>query len=257
MRIHSNVRYPAIYSVAAAALICLVAESHAASAMDRYNVILTRFPFGSAPVKATRTTPRPNPTPNITPQQLSFARNIRLCFIRDSGEGVRIGIADSKTKWSAVLRPGESEAGILLKDADYANGKALLEKEAVESWVYLDGRQPTTQTQSGRLSFTRSPSPPPSRPIYTPRTSRTRNVTHAALAAKERNRTRAAPTSPRQTLRGEQPPSTLTREEKQKKLREYNMELIRAGGAKGVPLPIPLTQEEDAQLVREGVLSAQ
>jgi hypothetical protein len=39
-----------------------------------------------------------------------------------------------------------------------------------------------------------------------------------------------------------------------KKLREYNLELIKAKGAKGPPLPIQLTPEEDDQLVKEGVL---
>ena len=46
----------------------------------------------------------------------------------------------------------------------------------------------------------------------------------------------------------------LTGEVLQKHLQEYQMELIRAGGAKGPPLAIPLTPEMDAQLVKEGVL---
>jgi len=33
-----------------------------------------------------------------------------------------------------------------------------------------------------------------------------------------------------------------------------NMELIRAQGSKGPPLPLQLTPEDDAQLVSEGVL---
>jgi len=37
-------------------------------------------------------------------------------------------------------------------------------------------------------------------------------------------------------------------------LKAYQMELIRAQGAKEPPLPIPLTPEMDAQLVKEGVL---
>ncbi len=42
-----------------------------------------------------------------------------------------------------------------------------------------------------------------------------------------------------------------------KKLRDYNMELIKAKGTKGPPLPISLTPDEDAQLVKEGVLPPQ
>jgi len=40
----------------------------------------------------------------------------------------------------------------------------------------------------------------------------------------------------------------------QKQLQDYQMELIRAQGAKGPPLPIVLTPSMDAQLVSEGVL---
>jgi hypothetical protein len=43
----------------------------------------------------------------------------------------------------------------------------------------------------------------------------------------------------------------LTGEKLQERLREYNMDLIRKGD---LPLPIKLTPEEDAQLVKEGVL---
>jgi hypothetical protein len=41
------------------------------------------------------------------------------------------------------------------------------------------------------------------------------------------------------------------------RLQNYQMDLIRAGGAKGPPLPIQLTPEADSQLVNEGVLPPQ
>ena len=46
------------------------------------------------------------------------------------------------------------------------------------------------------------------------------------------------------------------KEELEKRLREYNLNLIRAKGGAGPPLPIPLTTDEDKQLVTEGVLPA-
>ena len=49
-------------------------------------------------------------------------------------------------------------------------------------------------------------------------------------------------------------PERLTGEALQKHLQDYQMELIRTGQP---PLPIPLTPEMDAQLVREGVLPEQ
>lgn len=43
----------------------------------------------------------------------------------------------------------------------------------------------------------------------------------------------------------------LSEEEVEKRLREYQMKLIREGKT---PLPIPITEEMDAQLVKEGIL---
>ena len=46
----------------------------------------------------------------------------------------------------------------------------------------------------------------------------------------------------------------LTGKELEEQLKSYQMDLIRAGGEKGPPLPIPLTKEMDDKLVAEGVL---
>jgi hypothetical protein len=48
--------------------------------------------------------------------------------------------------------------------------------------------------------------------------------------------------------------SKIPPEELERHLRQYNMELIRAKGENGPPLPIPLTDEEDNRLVVEGFL---
>gem|GEM_PF-774900 len=50
------------------------------------------------------------------------------------------------------------------------------------------------------------------------------------------------------------PVPKYTGAEAQKHLEQYQKELIRAGGEKGPPLPMPVTPEMDAQLVKEGVL---
>ena len=50
-------------------------------------------------------------------------------------------------------------------------------------------------------------------------------------------------------------PPGMTQGEMEDYFKEYQMELIRAGGASGPALPIPLTPEMDAQLVEEGVLA--
>jgi hypothetical protein len=46
----------------------------------------------------------------------------------------------------------------------------------------------------------------------------------------------------------------LTGEALKEHLKNYQMDLIRAGGKKGPPLPMALTPEMDAKLVEEGVL---
>jgi len=50
------------------------------------------------------------------------------------------------------------------------------------------------------------------------------------------------------------PVSEYTEAEAQKHLEQYQKELIQAGGEKGPPLPMPVTPEMDAPLVKEGVL---
>lgn len=52
-------------------------------------------------------------------------------------------------------------------------------------------------------------------------------------------------------------PRGPTRAALEKHLHDYQMELIRARGAKGPPIPMPLTPEMDDQLVKEGVLPPQ
>jgi hypothetical protein len=58
-------------------------------------------------------------------------------------------------------------------------------------------------------------------------------------------------------LRSERLKPTLTGEALQNHLEQYQMDLIRAGGEKGPPLPMELTPEMDDQLVKEGVLPPQ
>ena len=50
--------------------------------------------------------------------------------------------------------------------------------------------------------------------------------------------------------------TSIRQEEPVSRLRAYQMDLIRASGAKGPPLPIPVSPEIDAQHVKEGVLPA-
>ena len=91
----------------------------------------------------------------------------------------------------------------------------------------------------------------------------------ALTAAEQQARLSAQPSAPsprpsyaeRRLVRMQQrqqveqpPPPKYTGDELEKRLQEYQMEVIRQGLP---PLPIPLTPEMDSQLVQEGILPAQ
>jgi len=157
----------------------------------------------------------------------SFAKTLKMCAITKNhftGK-VQIGLVDSATKKSYFLCEGDTEDGIELKVADYAEEKALLKKGDEEVWMTMSEVK-TSQAvvvPGGGVAMT-----PPGM----------RNKTDSSVPAQPE-----PPAKPR-----------LTGEALQKHLESYQMELIRAGGRKGPPLPMALTPEMDQQLVKEGVL---
>lgn len=218
--------------VALAAILALPVGARAVDeGFDRYAVILSRKPFGDAPVEEP-------PPPAPAPAAESFARALRVCSItKPEGEGpIRVGIVDKAANNAVyMLREGEeSPQGIRLVSANLAEEEAVLQKGDEIALLKL-GQEPVTPL-SGQEAANRRAAP-----------------ADAASYAERRRQRREALLE--QAAQGnaaiERPPPKYTGEELRKHLQEYNLEAIR----QGLPaLPIELTPEQDLQLVREGVL---
>jgi len=209
---------------------CGVAAADVAD-FARYDVILERKPFGDVQVQAAQ---------KLTAEQVqkSFIKDLRLCAIYEGDEGIRVGLVYLKSTppTSFILRLDEtSDDGIKLVDADYETGTALLRKENEEYWIVM-GNELSVATGGG--------APPQSATAAIGGAPGAPRESYAERLRKRREALRAPPTEP----------PKLTGEDLRKHLEQYQMDLIRSGGEKGPPLPIPLTPEMDDQLVKEGVL---
>lgn len=193
---------------------------------DRYRVIIERQPFGSlAP-----------PSEPVAPpaDQVSFAQGLRLSMIIEPDDGPKkIGFVDGRSNKSYTLAEGESEDGIEIVSADFENEEAVLRQGSEMALIKLSSGEVKTITPEQQQLMQQQPqtsAPPAQRQSYA-----------------ERRRMRQQQAEP--------PPEPVkpaySGAELQKHLYDYQMEVIRQGLP---PLPIPLTPEQDAQLVKEGVL---
>ena len=255
----------AVLIVCAVMLSCRAEGRTLPSGFDKYNVILERMPFGSVPEEV-KVLPAPQPAVQ-KPKGESWVKDYRLIAITESSRGVRVGLSNIKRKpiLSFFLFEGETDDDVTLVKADYDAEKALLSRGAEQYWISM----------TGLTEEHRSPAPPPGQRedltnvqnLIARRAKfgggRGQREPFAVMSKEEYNRRRAEGTIPppvaaRSVLRSQDPQYLkLTSEEKHQKLRAYNLDLIRSGGNHGVPLPIQLTPEEDAQLVAEGVLAPQ
>lgn len=190
---------------------------------DRYQVILDRKPFGSAPVQEVAVAPQP--------QAESFAKRLRLSTIIEVNDGsMKIGFIDTGTGKNYMLQPGESLDGIEVVSGSWADEEAILKQGAEMALIKLASGTVEAITAADQQ---RRQAEQGSRPDY-----------------QARRRMRAQPEPP-----PEPPPQPkYTGEELQKHLENYQLEVIRQGLP---PLPIPLTPEMDRQLIQEGILPPQ
>lgn len=188
---------------------------------ERYQVILNRKPFGAAPPPP----PMEKPPP---PKADSFAKSLRLSMIIETDDGsMRVGFVDNRSGRSYMLRAGDAEDGIELISASFEEEEAILRNGDEMALLKLSSGEFTEiapAEQQGRIEAARN------RPSYA-----------------ERRRQRM------EQMQEEQKPiePKYTGQELTEHLHEYQMEVIRQGLP---PLPIPLTPEQDAQLVAEGYL---
>lgn len=194
----------------------------ATPSFDRYRIILDRKPFGDPPPEPTR------PPPTVVSPEQSFARTIRLSALYEvEGGQLRVGLVNTRNNDSFFLSVGESYDGIELVSASFEDEEAVLRSGSEMAVIKLkDGVvEPITQQQHQERTRARQTS------------------------YEERRRARQEALERR---RAEPPPEPrLTGAELEQHLKEYQMEVIRQGLP---PLPIPLTEEMDRQLVEEGVL---
>ncbi|HMP98054.1 MAG TPA: hypothetical protein PKA51_14120 [Kiritimatiellia bacterium] len=148
----------------------------------------------------------------------------------DDGE-MRIGFVDNRTGRSYSLVSGEAQDGIELVSASFEDEEAVLRHGDEMALLKISAggsfEEIAPSDQQARLEAARN------RPSYA-----------------ERRRQRME--QQQQQMQPQPPPEPkYTGEELTKHLYEYQMEVIRQGLP---PLPIPLTPEQDAQLVAEGYL---
>ncbi|MFO7534308.1 MAG: hypothetical protein R6X19_01250 [Kiritimatiellia bacterium] len=205
-----------------------------ADAFARYQAILDRKPFGEGAAAAGAAG-----IPDAA--QSAMAASLKLVMLEmDEETGVvRAGLVDQAAHKNYFLTIGAEEDEVKLVDADFAGDRALIRKSGQEVWLALGagggkGQEPAADA-----------------PPEIARRQRVRELMQArtqARLASAQSITNAPPPPPPPR------PQFKNNEEMQAYYRKINMDLIRAGGRKGPPLPIPLTPEEDDQLVKEGVL---
>jgi len=201
--------------------------------VSRYMAIVSRQPFGASDNRA-----ESNDSNTSAAKQDSPFKDWRLCFIAENENGeVTAGIVNGRSKASHYLKVGESIDGIELISADYKTETAVLRSG--------DDQQVLHMTDSGNTSS--------ARPVSNDRSSRQDSFRQSSddqgsYIRRIRPRERRLPTRENSDTND----NVLL----EKHLQEYQMEVIRAKGELGPPLPIQLTKEMDDQLVAEGVLPA-
>ncbi len=211
-----------------AALVAAGALAGETDGMERYRVILERHPFGRPEAPAA-------PPPAAPAEDAAFAQNLRVSTLIEDAQGVRVGLADAANRRSYLLRVGDDIEGIELVRADFRDETVVLRRGGEEAVLRL---------QAG-----------PRAPTPAARAARGRPGTDAADPSSPRGRW------PRRRAAGDADDDgedrgrpRMTREEMEAHLRQYSVEVIRQGLP---PLPVQLTPEDDAMLVREGVLPPQ
>jgi hypothetical protein len=225
--------------------IMLMAGVMQASVADfsRYEVILSRRPFGEPPpVSNTGATEKPVQTGP------SFADSLKLVALTYNRGDVRVGFVDTRQKPQKTyfLFVGDRQDGIEVVSASYEDERVVLRKDGDERTLSMasgggvvESQRPATPADRYGVSGNRATMAS----SYSSSGKRTPRILSAARQARLDERRR----------RAEQMPE-LHGKVLEKHLQEYNMQAIRSGAP---ALPIPLTPEQDAQLVEEGILAPQ
>ena len=195
---------------------------------SQYEIILEKQIFGKpAPEPVAPPTPTPPPGP-------SWIHDYRMAMLVDEGNGnARAGLVNLRDNSivSLSLNATDSTSGIQFLAVDFAQESAVFSKSG--------DRQTIKMSAAAVPVAAAAPSPsrmPPSRGSMGGRRFNNRPMPQPPSAPPQQ------PAQPR-----------LTGEQLEAHLQEYQKEVLRKGMP---PLPVALTPENDAELVREGVLPA-
>ena len=200
---------------------------------ERYDVILDRSPFGADPLDVD---PERKEAQEVAAAAAAAAKELRLCFLLESERGdIRAGFQNLKAKpgdpKSVILMVGESFMGLKLLEINLANSQATLE------------------SRGKPVVFDLSKAPAPAKAAVAAKPQAPKRQFGGGFRRREAPVEKAPAPPPEPKLSPEE--QQRRREEIRANLQDYQMEVIRSGMP---PLPIPLTQEMDDQLVAEGVL---
>lgn len=106
---------------------------------SRYEIILTRKPFGSAP--ALPAGAQAAAAVQTAVAQQALAKQIRLCAVTLTEEGISIGLVDSAAKppRNLLMKVGDNADGYRIVDADFDAETATIEKDGVVITLNLEG----------------------------------------------------------------------------------------------------------------------
>jgi len=252
--------------------------NHSSLPFSRYQIILDRRPFGAepAPLPPVSATPPPPPPETVT-------RTLKMCAVTRRLNGkLQVGLVETAAKKNYLIDVGDTADGITVLEADYEGEKAKLSKDGVEAWISMNDvksmpglasvvpspavpapalgmtRRSGVALPDGRTSVARAeasvspvqpPVPSPAAPVQPSASATVSGRAKLKEMHEEERRKRVVEAATAQ--------AGLTHPQLEQRLRDYQMDLIRARGEKGPPLPMELTPEMDAQLVKEGVLPPQ
>ena len=226
---------------------------------ERYSGIINRMPFGTPPEPVDI----PQPT-NMAPAQAAFVNQLTLCALNRTPEGaIEVGIVDASQKppRNYYLNVGESVDDIQVVSAEYDDDTVSVKKSGVDLTLRL-GKGPTVPgaNKTPVLAMTPSSTLPAPEVVEAPRRAPEEGESYAERLQRRRAEIMKQRAEEAKKIRTEAEKEVIAQKEKEaaaemeKNLRAKNLDIIRAGQP---PLPIQLTPEEDALLVKEGVLPPQ
>lgn len=215
--------------------VCPAQDADTEYSRERYDVIVERSPFGADPLTGADVTDTAAATTLKT-----LEKELRLCFLLQGQTGdVRAGFQNIKARQgepkSVMLMVGESFRAMKLLEIDIENSTATLQYQGKPLTFELSKATPAKQAAAKKPQ-------PPTQPQRRFGGGFRRNTPPA-----EQPKPAPQPVVPKLSPEEEAQRQLEVREN----LQQYQMEVIRSGMP---PLPIPLTQEMDDQLVSEGVL---